>query len=714
VTTPAYPAASSDNLDPRRERLERQLRELEEQILLLTRQMQQQMLLTQGLQQIEQQRELRHLQATQAQQGPEVPITRPPQQREESPSASETAPQDGTGADQAQPSPELMERLRQLQRQQVETQRQLADLRQQLDSQASGRTPASQPRSHVAPSGFILASRSGEATTQPRSAMSREQDAPADAMSTPQAVDSPPDKPSGEVATEGNAQGDKQEQANQQQKQQGSQDNQQQGQRRVRLTGYMTAIGMIAALAGFLFGFDTGVISGAQLFYTKVFHLNTIAQEVSVAAVLIGTIIGAAIGGPLANAIGRRRALIVMAIIFGSGAILTSISWNMWALIVFRIYTGIAVGGGSVIAPMYTTEQSPPKYRGAMVFLFQFNVTLGLLIAYLIDLWFSRVGWGWRPMFGVAIIPAAMLGVGIYALKETPRWLASRGRWDEASAVMQRVTGNDPKEDMQAIRDHLEAERNSSWRELFGPGLRLALITGVGLAVLQQFVGINTIIYYAPITISYVSSSVGQLVGGVIVGLVNAGAALAAIFLVDRVGRRPLLLVGTTGILICLVGLGGFFAVGVKHSGIWPIVTLMVYLICFEFGLGPVYWLLSAELFPDRLRGVGTSLSTVGNWAGNLIVTMTYLTEIKIAGSSFTFWQFAAMALLTIVFIWFMVPETKGRPLEAIGDYWRNGRSWEVAKQKKEEKQGSNRGGQGGTGGSGERGQQAQGQPATA
>ncbi len=451
-------------------------------------------------------------------------------------------------------------------------------------------------------------------------------------------------------------------------------------QHKLNPTTYLYLIGGVGALGGLLFGYDTGVISGAQGLLQQSFHLTPTTQEIAVSSVLIGTIIGAAIGGKLADWLGRKKALIVMAIIFAAGAILTAISPGLITFMVFRALTGVAIGGASVQAPMYITETAPASKRGGLVFLFQFAITVGILVAYGIDFWFASWLGNWRPMFAVAVIPAAILGIGMFFMTDTPRWLASKGRWDEANDAMSRTAGANTQQEMKLIRQRMEIEAHSSWKELFRKGVRLALLAAVGLAVFQQFVGINTIIYYAPIVAGYSgfggSGGNASLLAAVIVGVVNVLATVVAIFLVDRVGRRPLLLVGTCGLVLTLAGIGITFILGPEQWGNLMFALILLYIVSFAIGLGPVFWLMSAELFPNRLRGTGESIATFGNWTSNLIVTITFLTMINTIGKPLTFWVYAACGVVTLFFIWFLIPETKNKPLEHIEQYWEQGRTW--------------------------------------
>ncbi|HEY7124318.1 MAG TPA: sugar porter family MFS transporter [Ktedonobacterales bacterium] len=443
---------------------------------------------------------------------------------------------------------------------------------------------------------------------------------------------------------------------------------------------YIYLIGGVGALGGLLFGYDTGVISGAQGLLQQSFHLTPTTQEIAVSSVLIGTIIGAAIGGKLADWLGRKKALIVMAIIFAAGAILTAISPELISFMVFRALTGVAIGGASVQAPMYITESAPASKRGGLVFLFQLAITIGILVAYGLDFWFATWLGNWRPMFAIAVIPAAILGIGMFFMTDTPRWLASKGRWEEAHEAMSLTAGPNATQEMALIRERMELETHTSWKELFRKGVRLALLAAVGLAVFQQFVGINTIIYYAPIVAGYSgfggSGGSASLFAAVIVGIVNVLATVLAIFLVDRAGRRPLLLIGTTGLVLTLTGIGITFILGPEQWGNLMFALILLYIVSFAVGLGPVFWLMSAELFPNRLRGSGESIATFGNWTSNLLVTITFLTMINTIGKPLTFWVYAACGVVTLFFIWFLIPETKNKPLEHIEQYWEQGRVW--------------------------------------
>jgi MFS transporter, SP family, galactose:H+ symporter len=444
---------------------------------------------------------------------------------------------------------------------------------------------------------------------------------------------------------------------------------------------YSYLVSAVAALGGLLFGYDTGVISGALLFLVKDFKLDSFTTEVAVSSVLVGCILGAAVAGKLADAISRKTTLIVLAIIFGVGAIATSLAPNVGVFLVCRVVVGFAIGSSSMVAPMYIAELAPEGIRGALVSMNQLAITVGIAVSYWVDLAFAGAGASWRPMFAVAVVPALGLGVGMLFLSRSPRWLASKGRWDEAQASLQKIDSEHVDKEMDALHFALKEEQHSSARELFHGGLRVALTVGFGLAVFQQLVGINTVIYYAPTIFGYAGfhSATTAILATSVVGVTNVVATVASMLLVDRVGRRPLLLGGLVGIVVTLTVMGIVFAIGPKSAGPLILICLLGYIISFAVGMGPVFWIMGAELFPTRLRGLGSSLSTVGNWGANLLVSVTFLTLIQVAGKPLTFWIYAVLGVAAFIFCFALVPETKGRRLEDIESYWDHERQWPTA-----------------------------------
>lgn len=445
------------------------------------------------------------------------------------------------------------------------------------------------------------------------------------------------------------------------------------------LTPYLILAVCLAAVGGMLFGHDTGVISGALLYLKKQFGLDSTMQEVVTSTVLIGAAVGAACAGPAADRWGRRPTVIVFGILFCIGSGATALSWVTPWLIGARFIVGTAVGGASLIAPLYISEMSPKRIRGGLVFLNQAFLTLGILLAYLLDYGFASLSssWGWRLMFAVGIIPAAVLAIGMWFLPDSPRYLAGHDQTDEAKAVIRRVR-NEPEDaaarDVEGLRK--AAAEKGSYRDLLKPSLRPALVVGVGLAVFQQVTGINTIIYYAPTFLQKVGT-VGKtpldaILGGAAIALVNFLATLAAIPLVDRVGRRILLMGGMAVMGLSLAAVGVALSIpGVLTAVPWIVVALlMTYVIGFAIGLGPVFWLLISEIYPFAVRGASMSVATVANWVANLVVALTFLTLFDLIGRPGTFWLYAILCVVAIGFVFRFVPETKGRSLEEISRIW--------------------------------------------
>jgi MFS transporter, SP family, galactose:H+ symporter len=453
--------------------------------------------------------------------------------------------------------------------------------------------------------------------------------------------------------------------------------------RAVRETPRFTyLIAAVAAIGGMLFGYDIGVISGAELLLKSSFHLSSTSEELAVAAVLIGAVVGGMIGGPMADRFSRRYTLLTMAIIYGAGAILTSISWDLGSFLAFRILTGIAVGASALVVPAYIAELSPVSIRGGLVILQQLAISAGILISYVADFAFDSAGWGWRPMFAAAVLPAAALAIGMVFMSHSPRWLAMRGRWEEADKVVGRVNPRHQKQELELLHRNVEDSAGTSWRELLRPGLRGALIAGVGLAIFQQFVGPNTVLFYTPTIFGYAGVTGNPLVPTMYVGAVLFVFVFPTIAFVDVVGRKSLFYLGLAGMGSMLVLLGVAFSVGAKSWGVWVLIILLVYVACYSLSISPLFWLMTAEVFPNRLRAAGASAATVSNWSANLLVSVTFLSLITAIGKAWTFWVYAIMAGLAIVFVFFFVPETKGRPLEHIDKYWTDGHRWPETDQR--------------------------------
>ncbi len=441
-------------------------------------------------------------------------------------------------------------------------------------------------------------------------------------------------------------------------------------------TGFVFAAAGFAALGGLLFGYDTGVISGALIFIRSQFGLSTFQQELVVSVVLIGAAVGALSGGRLADIFGRRFMLLVTALIFVIGAIVCSAAPSVNVLVIGRLIVGLGIGLATSTVPIYISEVSPPQTRGWQVSLFQLAITIGILAAYLVDYAFSGSG-GWRWMLGLAFVPGAILGLGMIRMPESPRWLAEHGDLDLARRVLKRIRGTENVESewLEIQKTLAETEGRGSFSDLVGPSVRPALVIGIGLAIFQQVTGINTVIYYAPLIVQSagISTASGAILATAGIGLVNVIMTIVAMWLIDHVGRRPLLLTGIAGMIISLGVLGFVFRMPTGGALSWlAVVTLMVYVASFAISLGPIFWLLIAEIYPLRVRGIAEGTAAGVNWAFNFLVSVTFLTLVEVLGPSLTFWVYALLAIASWLFSYYLVPETKGRTLEEIEHSFRH------------------------------------------
>jgi len=435
----------------------------------------------------------------------------------------------------------------------------------------------------------------------------------------------------------------------------------------------------VAALGGLLFGYDTGVISGAILFIKNQFSLSATMEEIVVSSVLVGAVAGAIIGGALTGRFGRRKMIILAGIIFTASALGTALAPTVSLLIAARVVSGIGIGIASFISPMYIAELVPAKVRGSLVAVNMLAITSGIMVAYLVDYAFSSSG-GWRYMFGLAAIPSIALIIGMWRLPDSPRWLISKSKVEQARQILQRArTVSDVSPEITDIQKSMEKQGAGGLKGLFQPSLRMPMIVGLGLAVFQQITGINTVIYYAPTIFKFagITAAGPAILAGAGLTMVMWLFHVLAIFLMDRVGRRPLLLVGVAGQIIGLAILGAAFQFQqlASFKSYVAIGGLVIYVACFAFGLGPIFWLLISEIYPLKVRGAAMSAVTVTNWALNLVVAVTFLTLVGVLGHAGTFWLYGVIAIGAWVFLYLLVPETKGKTLEQIEEHWRSGKS---------------------------------------
>jgi sugar porter (SP) family MFS transporter len=435
--------------------------------------------------------------------------------------------------------------------------------------------------------------------------------------------------------------------------------------------GYVLYVSVIAALGGLLFGFDTAIIAGATRFLKERFALSAFGEGLAVSIVLVGCMAGAAIAGSVSDRLGRRRFMLISAVLFFISAIGCAIPQNLVQFLAFRFIGGLAIGSASIVSPLYISEVAPPRIRGALVSVNQLAIVTGILLSYFAS--WALVGAGasnWRWMFATGALPAVVFFGFVLGVPESPRWLVKQGREGEALGILERLNGPEiAAVEARAIKEALAME-GGSIRELFKPGLRTALGIGVFLAVFQQVTGINAVIYYAPRFFEAAGiARTSAIFQSAIIGLVNVLFTLVAIALVDRLGRKPLLLAGSAGMGLSFILLGAAFKFQLFSGGLVLLFTLL-YVAFFAMTLGPVVWVVIAEIFPTRVRGRAMAMATVSLWLADFVVSLTFPVIADRLHESFAFWLYAAMCAINFVFIAVFLPETKGKSLEEIERRW--------------------------------------------
>lgn len=432
-------------------------------------------------------------------------------------------------------------------------------------------------------------------------------------------------------------------------------------------------VSVVAAASGLLFGFDIAVINGAIIFVEQQFRLTPFLTEVATSSLLVGCIPGASLAGWLSDRFGRRRILMLSAILFGASGLGAALPRNLAEFIAARFLGGIAVGAASVLAPLYIAEVAPPRIRGRLVSLNQMAIVSGILAAYFINWRLSFAGPdGWRWMFATAAIPAAAFLAALVFVPESPRWLTKTGGEASALAILTRLTGRaEAEREMDQIRAAL-AEETGTLGELLRPGLRRALVIGVALAVLQQVTGVNTVLFYGSKIFkeSVGNHSASSAIGiNVLVGLVNALSTIVAIWIIDKVGRKALLMFSSGAMGAALVALGiAFRAQPAPAALIFSLVLMFV--ASFAVGLGPGVWVVMSEIFPNRIRGRAMSIATISLWVACVALTLSFLSLAQALTISGAFWLYAGMCATMFVFVWRVTPETKGKTLEEIEKLW--------------------------------------------
>jgi SP family arabinose:H+ symporter-like MFS transporter len=444
------------------------------------------------------------------------------------------------------------------------------------------------------------------------------------------------------------------------------------------LSKYVIIISVIAAIGGLLFGYDTAVIAGAIGSIQTIFDLSPALTGWAASSAIWGCMIGVIFSGFLSDKFGRKKVLILSAILFFISAVGSSIPNNLTQFVIARLIGGVGVGIASLLSPMYISEIAPAKIRGTLVTLYQLAIVIGINLVYYINLQIASSGdaqWnldiGWRIMLGSEVIPALLFIILLFFIPESPRWLASKGKIDSAKAIIEKINGQNKSAELSnEIQDSFKEERGSIL-VLFTSGLRMAIVVGMFLAFFSQITGINAIIYYAPEIFKNIGFGADSaMFQTVIIGTVNTVFTFVAIAFIDKYGRRTLLLWGISGMIICLGGVGLMFHIELS-SGPWLLLFILGFIASFAMSLGPIPWVLISEIFPTKFRGVAMSISILMVWIG--VVLITQLTPILLEGigGAFTFWIFMFNAIILIIFTYNMIPETKGKTLEEIAKIWK-------------------------------------------
>jgi SP family arabinose:H+ symporter-like MFS transporter len=434
---------------------------------------------------------------------------------------------------------------------------------------------------------------------------------------------------------------------------------------------YVLSVTLVAAIGGLIFGFDTAIVAGATRYMKEQFSLNSLQEGWAVAVVLIGCMFGAGLAGPISDRIGRRRLMLVSAVLFLVSAVGCALPRTLTEFVIFRFVGGLGIGSAAVLSPLYIAEIAPARVRGALVSVNQLAIVTGILLAYFVNWVFAGTGpANWRWMYGMGAVPSIIFFLLLLGVPESPRWLVKNGREDEARTVLTRADSAEAAAaGIRDIQDTLALEEGS-FREIFRPAFRRPLLIAVVLAVFQQITGINAILYYAPRIFEGAGfermSAIGQ---STIVGLVNMLFTVVAIVLADKVGRRPLLLVATAGMGVSLVLLGAAFRFPVLPASALLLIILL-YIAFFASAMGPLVWVVMAEIFPIKVRGAAMGLATLILWLADFAVTLTFPVISDRFHPATAFWIYAAMCALDLVFMWFYLPETKGKTLEEIERRW--------------------------------------------
>ena len=451
--------------------------------------------------------------------------------------------------------------------------------------------------------------------------------------------------------------------------------------------GYVIFMAVVAAIGGILFGYDTAVISGTTSIVKNQFQLTDMMEGWYVGCALIGSIAGVLVAGSLSDYLGRKLTMLISAALFSISAIGCAVCGSFDTLVAFRIIGGVGIGIVSIVSPIYISEVSPAKIRGTLVSLYQLAVTIGFLLAYLMNwvidsngslsvagnLWTNM--WNcemWRGMLGSETLPALLFFSIIFFIPESPKWLIVNGKLDKASRVLNKIyaTSDEVQEEIKATRESLQGEDKGKWSDLLKPGILLAVLAGSAIAILGQFMGVNAVLYYGPKIFSEAGFD-NPMFSTVLVGVVNMVTTILAVFIIDRVGRKQLIYWGVSGMIICLLAIGIYFAWGTALGlgNAFMLTFFLAYVFCCAISISAIVFVLLSEMYPNSVRGRAMSIAGFALWIGTYLIGQ--LTPVLLGWSQAgTFFLFAVMCVPYMLIMWKVIPETTGKTLEEIEAYW--------------------------------------------
>lgn len=457
--------------------------------------------------------------------------------------------------------------------------------------------------------------------------------------------------------------------------------------------GRVVFLALVAAIGGILFGYDTAVISGTTEIVKNQFRLTTIAEGWYVGCALIGSILGVMIAGMMSDYLGRKRTMLISALLFSVSAIGCAVCLDFNQLVIFRIVGGFGIGIVSIVSPIYISEIAPAQKRGTLVSLYQLAVTVGFLLAYLINYFVLRDAdvnatasglWDrmfnseyWRGMLGYETIPDLLFLAVIFFIPESPRWLITRHKDEKAKKILAGIytSGDEVTRQMELTKASIAGETGSEWKTLLEPGIFKAVLIGSAIAILGQFMGVNAVLYYGPKIFSDAGlSSEGSMFSTVLVGTVNMLTTVIALLIIDKVGRKQLVYWGVSGMIFCLLMIGLYFCLGGTLPTWFLLTFFLLYVFCTAISISAVVFVLLSEMYPNRVRGLAMSIAGLALWIGTYLIGQLTPWMLETLTPAGTFFLFAAMCIPYLLIMWRLVPETTGKTLEEIEEYWTKGK----------------------------------------